>query len=157
LKYSISRLPQNAADFNEMLPDLCTSPMGAAAACLMALNILAGDQLQGEESIRSMNSGVSNSILQLALSQLRESPYLIHSCLGTSPENGYSLPEKLEIEFTTNIYSGTEEQGRMKLFIACSGADSPRPVTVVKGSDGRWYADEFSSLIVGIRPPLEIS
>ena len=45
---------------------------------------------------------------------------------------------------------------RAKLFVFSSGADSPRPVTVKKNNRGLWKATSYSSLDVGVRPPIVI-
>jgi len=141
-----------------MLPGLSMEPEGAAALCIMALNMMTQDEAAGTDCLKALNPDVPQSSLRLAESQLRHAPYLIRSLfLGTSPENRYTLPEMLEIEFTTNIYSGTPGLGQIKLFAACSGADSPRPITVSRRENGSWYASEWSSLIVGIRPPADLS
>jgi hypothetical protein len=72
---------------------------------------------------------------------------------GTGPANGYEIPDILEIELTTNQYSGNAEDGKQKFFVSCSGAASPRPVTVKQRADGSWFPHEWSSLVTGIIPP----
>lgn len=137
-----------------MLQQMNSEPEGAAAACIMALNIMTENKSSGTEALKLINPEVSHSMLQLAGRQLGPKPYLIRSYfLGTSPANDYSLPENLELEITTNKYSGSREAGRIKLFLNCSGADSPRPITLMKKSDGIWVAHEWSTLIMGIRSP----
>ena len=98
---------------------------------------------------------ISLSMKQLTERQLKKNSYVIRSYFsGTSPENNYSIPEKnLESVLSTNRYSGTAEEGKVKFFVDCSGADSPRPITVKRNSHQEWYTHEFSSLIVGIRAP----
>ncbi len=155
MKYLISKLPVNPEDFTTLLPEMEKTPEGAAAACVLALYLTALDNSLAKQLLRAMNPEVSHSTIQLAQSQLKSKPYLIRSYFsGTTNQNGYAMPEKLEIEFTTNKYSGSEDSGKIKFFTACSGADSPRPLTVKKGLDGTWYAHEWSSLVVGIRSPL---
>ena len=45
------------------------------------------------------------------------------------------------------------EQGYMKLFIPCGGADTPRPIKLrQKGSDGKWFLWE-QYLLPGVRIP----
>ncbi|MCD6587767.1 MAG: hypothetical protein J7K88_04360 [Candidatus Fermentibacteraceae bacterium] len=154
MKYAVKILPLSKEDFSTLLPDLHRTPEGAAAACIFALNILAENSAAGIEALKEMNPDVTFSTLQLAESQLKSKPYMIHSYFtGTAASNGYRLPENLEFDFTTNRYSGTPDQGRVKLFVACTGAHSPRPITVRKRNDGSWYALEWSSLVVGIKPP----
>jgi hypothetical protein len=83
-------------------------------------------------------------------------PYLAYSyLLGTSPENGYTPPDTWTVRLTRNAHSEAIE-GRVRLFVACTGADSPRPMTLRPNNRGVWKALEFSSLFVGIRPPVEV-
>ena len=52
----------------------------------------------------------------------------------------------------SNHVSG-EEQGYMKLFIPCGGADDPRPIKMrQRGSDGKWFLWE-QYLLTGVRMP----
>ncbi len=155
MKYLIHKLPISLEDFSAMLPEMNEKPEGAVATCVLALGMAALNDSIASDVLHAMNAEISLGSIVLAKSQLRSKPYLIRSYFnGSTPENGYSLPEKLEIKLTTNKYSGSEDQGKIKFFIACSGADSPRPVTVKKRSDGTWYAHEWSSLVVGIRSPV---
>ena len=98
-----------------------------------------------------------NQDLRLISMQLADNPWLPDSYIcGTSPETGYTLPESGE--YTMDVKadprsSGTASVGTAKVFVACTGADSPRPVTLKRNGNGIWKALEWSSLLVGIRPP----
>ena len=73
--------------------------------------------------------------------------------LGTSPDNGYTLPEPpYTLEITRNPYSEINEN-TVKVFVLSSGADSPRPVTLKQNSRGIWKVS-VESLILGIREPV---
>ena len=89
--------------------------------------------------------------------QLRRMSYLPRSYIaGTGPDNGYRLPASpYELQFSGNPYSGTVASGEYKVFVACSGAERPRPVTVRRNDKGIWKAYEWSSLLVGIQAPVE--
>ncbi len=50
--------------------------------------------------------------------------------------------------------NGNRETGQYKVFVACSGAELPRPVTLKKNDQGLWKASEWSSLLVGVMPPM---
>lgn len=133
---------------------MITTPEGAAAACIFALSIFSQDKKDGEKALKIVNPNMSQGIIQLAKSQLASSPWLMGSYFtGTDPGKGYKLPDILEFEFTRNRYSGSEEEGSVKVFTACTGAASPRPVTLKKRPDGTWYPHEWSSLIVGVVAP----
>ena len=97
----------------------------------------------------------SNADESLIKSQLNNYPYVTASYfLGSSPENNYTIPEgELSFELSSNNYSGDKDNGPFKVFIKCSGAASPRPMTLKKNDKGIWKAHEFSSLVVGIQKP----
>lgn len=49
-------------------------------------------------------------------------------------------------------HTSAVEQGYMKLFIPCGGADSPRPIKLRMKGDGRWFLWE-QYLMTNIRQP----
>ena len=154
ISYTFTELPNREEEMMNSREDFSSSPAGAAAGCIAALKILSTDPEQGEKMLRLLNPDVSNGALRLARGQLLPSPWIIHSLFaGTSPENGYSIPGEKTIELSTNPYSGSEDSGSIKFFVKCSGADSPRPITVRRNTSGKWYPHEWSSLLVGIREP----
>lgn len=87
---------------------------------------------------------------------LTSKPYIARSYIvGTSPENGYALPAPpVTVRISTNPHS-EQANGDIKVFIACNGADSPRPVILRRNNRGIWKAVNINSLFVGIRPPVE--
>lgn len=150
MKYVFESLPATADELGSLLQ----SPEGAVAACIAALKILSADPAEGEKALKTLDPGVQERLIRLAKDKLGSAPYIINSYFqGTGPESGYTLPEELSLTLETNPYSGSEAGGSIKFFAGCSGASSPRPVTVKKRDDGTWYPHEWSSLIVGISPP----
>lgn len=157
MTYSMSSLPEDREEFAAFLPEFRRSPEGAIAGCVAALRILAKDREEGRKAMELLNPETPESSFRLAESQLSRSPWLMDSYFsGTSPENGYSIPESIELEIASNLYSGHPESGRTKLFVKCSGADSARPVTLEKNDEGNWRPVEWSTLVVGIREPSEV-
>ena len=163
----ISRLPQNIDEFVEVRDNVSNTPEGGAAMFIVACMIyvqdndvapltvaVAKNRLQ-EDSKGYKGYTIHLSDLRLIKDQLKRYPFLPNSyVLGTSPQDGYSLSNKsLKFSFSTNKYSGSEEEGNIKLFVPSSGADSPRPIKVTRNDKGLWKADEWSSLLVGIRTP----
>ena len=68
---------------------------------------------------------------QFIRDRFRGKEYLMRSYLvGSTPENNYTPTEPYTIVVESNHVSG-EEQGYMKLFIPCGGADDPRPTILV--------------------------
>lgn len=155
MEYRITRLPESAEELSAEVPELASSPAGAVAACLAALNIMAGNPREGKKAFEAIHPEVSPSSLRLAEDQLSRAPWIPGSYfMGTSPVTGYRIPDLISISLSVNLYSGSEGEGSLKYFVECSGADSPRPVTVKRREDGSWYAHEWSSLIVGIKEPV---
>jgi hypothetical protein len=98
---------------------------------------------------------LSNASLQRIRRQINGRSYLPRSYVsGTKPENGCHLSEPpYMIECLRNPISGDPASGKCKVFVVSPGADSPRPVTVAVNEHGGWKAMEWSSLLVGVRPP----
>ena len=87
------------------------------------------------------------------LDRLAKNPYWPTSYVeGSSPEENYKVESPFQFTFTRNKYSEISSD-RIKVFIACSGADTPRPITLQKNNRGIWKALEYSSLFVGMRAP----
>jgi len=150
-------VPTDASQFSEKLRTLGESPEGAAASVIIALALMAMDRELGRKCIAAADPSLPESRFRFVEERLEGKEYLPNSyILGTSPENRY-LPQQppLVMRFSTNPHSGDPAQGRVKLFVECSGADSPRPITVAKNREGRWTAVEWSSILSGIRPPVQ--
>lgn len=153
MNYIMDGLPQNSDEMKEAPHRWENSPEAAAAGCVAALRIMARDPEEGRKALLALNPDTPQSTLRLAESQLERYPWLPDSYfVGSTPANGYAVPDEPVISLSKNTYSGSEEEGKVKFFLACSGADSPRPVTVIR-RDGSWRPGEWSSLIVGIRAP----
>mgnify|MGYP007112794451 FL=1 len=72
--------------------------------------------------------------------------------VGSTPDNNYTPSQPYTIVITSNHISAVE-QGYMKLFIPCGGADDPRPIKLrQRGSDGKWFLWE-QYLLTGVRIP----
>ncbi len=83
-------------------------------------------------------------------------PYLFDSYLvGATPDNDYQ-PQLTDGRFELDLRGSQADSspGYWKLRLNCSGADSQRPCTLKRGTDGLWRMWEYSSIYVGIRPPV---
>ena len=89
------------------------------------------------------------------VSQVEAQPYLPRSYIGdATPDNLYEVPAPpYVISVSDNPYSGDPDSGTYKVFVSCSGAASPRPITVARNNRGIWKAREWSSIIVGVKAP----
>jgi hypothetical protein len=162
---TIEGIPATLEEFKALQGCIAGTPQGGAAAIIVALAAFVRDGTSGATFLAaaaddgrradSEPARLPDREIGFLRNQLIEQPYLPFSYIaGTSPASGYAPPAMpWHLGFTDNRYSGNRETGPYKVFVACSGADSPRPVTVAKSRDGLWRASEWSSLVVGIRKP----
>lgn len=160
VRVTIEAMPRDLQEFVLLARCESGTPQGAAALLVIALGAFAEDEVLGSEMISVAVTGAGGwepSAHQTALirSQIGEQPFIPRTYFeGTSPAGGYALPgAPLVLSFTSNDYSGDQSTGPFKVFVQCSGADSPRPVTCVRHGDGTWVAEEWSSLLLGVRNP----
>jgi hypothetical protein len=167
----IGHPPQSIEEFVALRDRIADTPQGGAVAMVVALLIYAKDRVLGEQALTiAVDRGrlqeaadgyrgwqVRKRPLQLIQRQILDSPHIPRSYfLGTSPESGYQLPEPpLRIECRSGPYSGDEDTSTYKVFVTSSGAPSARPVTLHRNQRGFWKAFEWSSLLLGVRPPAE--
>jgi len=169
LTVEIGHLPQSIEEFVALRDRIADTPEGGAATMIVALFMYAEDQVLGEqaltvavdrERLQEAADGyrgwqVRKRPLQSIRRQILDSPHIPRSYfLGTSPESGYRLPEPpLRIECRSGPYSGDMDNRTYKVFVTSSGAPSARPVTLHRNQRGFWKAYEWSSLLLGVRPP----
>lgn len=162
---TVQSMPGDVDEFLALRDQLSSTPEGGAAVFLVAVmayveNIELGEQFltialdQNNLSKGKAYKGYSpSSSLQYHLKRIQGMPYLARSYVaGTSPSNGYNASAPYRFDFSRNRYS-KEKEDRIKVFVACSGADTPRPITMQKNNRGVWKAYNASSIFVGIRKP----
>lgn len=137
-------------EFLKLQASLATTVEGGAAAFLLALFLRRTDETLGAtclaETVFSSCLWVGNPGAELVRRALQRIDKQLHANPG--------LPQMpWTVTLTTNPYSGDADQGLIKLFVVCAGANSPRPVTLERQEDGLWKASEWSSLLMGIRRP----
>lgn len=168
---TIAALPRTVEDFQNLRDQHGNTPSGAAALFATALIVYAENQQAGLPMLILMLVN-DNTLMQTASAnrgyrgfdltantrfltdRVIPAPWVPRSYVqGTSPVSHYTLPSgPLRFSFTTNNYtviSPTE----LRMFIASTGADTPRPLRLKRNSAGLWKVAEFSSLVVGVRPP----
>ncbi len=162
---TINSLPSTIEEFVALRDKIATTPEGGATIFLLALKIYVQNEKLGEQCFvvaadrQALQTGnvykgykLSNSSLSLIKSQLSKNPKIPDSYIqGASPENNYAVNLPYVYTFSENKYSGNEADGRIKLFVKSYGADSDRPITVVRNKRGIWKANNWSSVIVGIK------
>ncbi|MBN1583240.1 MAG: hypothetical protein JXA89_21200 [Anaerolineae bacterium] len=167
----IEQLPKSVQDFVALRDQIAQSPQGGAAMMVLAILAYTEDRTLGwqcltvavdRERLQEGSKGykgwqLSNGDLQRIQLQVQDKPYLPKSYIeGATPENGYALSgPPYVIACSDNPYSGDLESGTYKVFVACSGASSPRPITLKRNDKGFWKASEWSSLLVGVKAPAQ--
>lgn len=163
---NLSGIPSNIEDFVSMRNELANTPEGGAAVFVLAMIMFGNDRKLGEqaltvaldrsnlaESMMGYKGFVPASSLKYHLDRFAAKPYWGRAYVeGTSPENAYELPADLSVTLGRNAYSELSN-GDVKIFIKCSGADSPRPITLRVNDKGIWKALECSSMFLDMRAP----
>jgi len=165
----ISSEPTSIDEFVKLRDEIAKTPEGGAAMFVLAMRkyqanpkenigylIVSIDKSrleenQGEDSYKGYT--IAKSDMWTVKTQLTKNNYLANSYFkGTSNQNGYAAKAPFVVECKKNQYSDIDAN-TVKVFVKCTGADSPRPITLVKNDKGIWKAKEFSSLLVGIKAP----
>ncbi|MCZ2355260.1 MAG: hypothetical protein LC115_01010 [Bacteroidia bacterium] len=163
---SVDKLPTSTEEFIKFRDGIAQTPEGGAAAFIVASILYAQNPAMGRECViiqtdmnqlQQSNSGYKGYNLtssnDFLLKQLDSRKHIPNSYVqGTSNESGYTLPAgalKIKIERTAKT-----DDGKTKVFVWSTGADSARPITLKQNDKGVWKAFEFSSLMVGVRQPV---
>lgn len=161
----IEKIPDNIEDFVKLRNKIADTPEGGATIMLLALKIYETNKELGSQCLviavhrKLLRKGsvykgydILRTDKQLIKMQLGRSPYLNNSYIkGSSPKNGYKVKLPYVYEFSSNPYSKGSDGVTYKIFVKCSGADSPRPITLTKNNRGIWKASSWSSVLVGIK------
>jgi len=146
---------------------VATTPQGGAAVFALALLALVEDRAKGvgcltiaieRDKLTQGTQGYKG--FEPSRRDLREleervggKPYLARSYIaGTTPEASYALPSG-PFQIKVREQPNDVKDDRAKVFVWSTGADSPRPIHLVKNNRGYWKASNWSSLTVGCRPP----
>lgn len=137
-----------------------TTPEGTLGRFLAAC-VRAGDEATRAAALRDIQALVKPLVAdddwtrrpsnRTFVERLATQPWIFRSYApGATPDNAYAASP----DFQPEITSRRDEGGALKLWIRSGGADSPRPVSLVRpeGQD-RWLIQEWSSLYVEVRRP----
>ncbi|MGN1348895.1 MAG: DUF6935 domain-containing protein [Acutalibacteraceae bacterium] len=153
-KIIFGKIPESLEEFLSLPQAQMKTPYETAALAVLALSVYPEnkelsinmlDALRGPRPLNNMDK-------QFIADRFRGKEYLMRSYFGgSSPENDYTpaLPYTVTVSENQN---SCLEPNLMKLFVECSGADSPRPVQLRKAKDGKWYLWE-QFLLTGIKQP----
>jgi hypothetical protein len=165
-RIEIGPLPRDTASFLALRDRLAQTPFGGAAIHVVAVALTLEDRALGLPCLTAAldashlvdgPSGLSGKqpspiVLRDLRDRLEGKPWVARSYFeGTSPSNGYALPASLSVRIREQPADVGESSA--KVFVFSSGADSPRPIRLLKSPKGYWKSKEWSSLEVGVRPP----
>ena len=150
-------LPESLAELQALPEAILSSPFQTAALTVCALCAYAADKNIGIEMLNWLRGPrpLNGQDVSFLNDRFRGGKtYLPFSYFeGATPENNYTPREPFALSIDSNHISAAE-QGYMKLFIPCGGADNPRPIKLRMKGDGRWFLWE-QYLLTDIRPPKE--
>lgn len=154
---TLNSLPKTLDELKAMPQAALTVPEEVAALTVAALALYPENPAETEKMLdflrgpRPLN-GIDKQFIR---DRFRGKEYLMRSYLvGSTPENNYSPVQPYRVAVSENTYSRTQfVDGYLTLYVACSGADSPRPLKLRnKPSTGQWFLWE-QQLLTGIRIP----
>ncbi len=154
--FTFASLPESLSEMQSLPEASLDTPCKTAALTVLALCAYAADRNIGTEMLNWLRGPrpLNGQDISFLNDRFRDGKtYLPFTYfVGSSPDNNYTPAEPYEIVVESNHVSAAE-QGYMKLFIPCGGADDPRPVKLrQRGSDGKWFLWE-QYLLTGVRTP----
>lgn len=153
--FTFMALPESLAQMQALPEANLDSPFKTAALTVCALCAYAADKNIGTEMLNWLRGPrpLNGAEISFLNDRFRDGKtYIPFSYFeGATPDNDYTPSEPFRVTVQSTHVSG-EEQGYMKLFIPCGGADSPRPIKLRMKGDGKWFLWE-QYLLTGIRTP----
>lgn len=97
-----------------------------------------------------------------ALVRLQKDRNIARSYAGGTPQGRYEdfRRDALRIELDRSYSPRAQgvdypQPGEAKFFVRCSGASSPRPVSLALNKSGQWKVTQWESLAVSVKPPVD--
>ena len=154
--FTFQALPESLAQMQALPEAALDTPFQTAALTVLALCAYAADRQIGLEMLNWLRGPrpLNGQDISFLNDRFRDGKtYLPFTYFaGSTPDNNYTATQPYTIRIVSNHVSD-EEQGYMKLFIPCGGADDPRPIKLrQRGSDGKWFLWE-QYLLTGVRTP----
>lgn len=154
--FTFAALPESLAQMQALPEAALATPFQTAALTVLALCAYAADRQIGLEMLNWLRGPrpLNGQDVSFLNDRFRDGKtYLPFTYFaGATPDNNYTPAQPYTIQIESNHVSGVE-QGYMKLFIPCGGADDPRPIKLrQRGSDGKWFLWE-QYLLTGVRTP----
>ena len=153
--FTFAALPESLAEMQALPEASLDSPFKTAALTVCALCAYAADRQVGTEMLNFLRGPrpLNGAEISFLNDRFRDGKtYIPFSYFaGSSPDNGYTPTQPFCVTVISD-HTSDAEAGYAKLFIPCSGADSPRPVKLRMRGDGKWFLWE-QYLLTGIRIP----
>ena len=154
--FSFVALPESVDALRALPEAAMDTPFKTAALTVCALCAFAADQNIGTDMLNFLRGPrpLTGQDISFIKDRFRGGArnYIIFSYFGgAKPENDYTPSRPYTVTVTSDAHS-FDEQGYARLYIACGGADSPRPVKLRKKGDGQWCLWE-QYLLTDIRQP----
>ena len=129
--FTFTALPESLAQMQALSEAALDTPFQTAALTVLALCAYAADRQIGTDMLNWLRGPrpLNGQEISFLNDRFRDGKtYLPFTYFaGSTPDNNYTPTQPYTIRVESNHVSG-EEQGYMKLFIPCGGADSPRPI-----------------------------
>lgn len=155
--FTFNDLPDSLEKMQALPEAALDSPFKTAALTVLALCVYTNDKTAGTAMLnwlrgpRPMNGHDVSFLNDRFRDGKTYLPFTYFS--GATPENQYTPAQPYSIRIMSDHTSGSEE-GYMKLWIPCGGADDPRPIKLrQRGSDGKWFLWE-QYLLTGVKTPV---
>ncbi len=162
-------LPQTMDEFAGMRDAMAVHPEGGAAYMVLAGLMYAQDETLGLQAITSMMEGdkltgpavyKDKGLPAEQVTRLSErwgSPggkaYVPRSYVqDTHQDDGYVLPQP---PYVVKVRLSQQDKGVAKVLVWSTGAQTPRPLTLVKDDAGVWKVRDFQALLQDVKPPKE--
>ena len=153
--FTFNALPESLAQMQALPEADLSSPFKTAALTVCALCAYAADKQVGTEMLNWLRGPRPLNGMDISFLNDRfrgNKTYIPFSYFaGATPDNDYTPTQPFTITVESNHVSAAE-QGYMKLFIPCGGADSPRPIKLRMKGDGKWFLWE-QYLLTDVRQP----
>ena len=154
---TIAAIPATAEEFAAMPQMDLTKPENTCAMFLLALHLYTKDQDAGVASVNLLRGPkpLSNYEAQFLRDRLCDKTYLPLAYFdGAAPQNNYTPSQPLTLQVLSDPRPQDVEEGYLRVYLKTVGADSPRPVKLRRKGEN-WYLWEYSSILSGIRIPVE--
>lgn len=153
--FTFAALPESVEQLKALPEAAMDTPFKTAALTICALCAFAADSDIGVEMLNHLRGPrpLNGQEISFIKDRFRgDRTYLPFSYFsGATPDNNYTPTEPYTVTVTSDPHS-YDEDGYARLYIACGGADSPRPVKLRKKGDGQWCLWE-QYLLTDIRQP----